>query len=107
MQRSKVSKIARELRIILDRGIDREWGQDPFTAAAFHVCNLQPYFTVEKKGSELVIKHKDKVVAAVIWCDLGVSFDNYYHNHELLYHFLTITLKTVKELAHILPLQEH
>ena len=107
MHRSKVSKIAKELRIILEHGIDREWGFDSYTSAAIHVCNLNNIFTTDIRGSEILISYKDNVIATCIWCDLGISFDNYHHNHPLLYEFLKITLNTVKELRSNYPLQEH
>tara|TARA_X000001388_G_scaffold54853_1_gene40295 strand:- start:106 stop:429 length:324 start_codon:yes stop_codon:yes gene_type:complete len=107
MQGTKVSRIARELEIILERGIDREWAHDPFTAAAYHVCNLQKHFTIEHRGSELLVSRNNKTIATCIWCDLGVSFDSYFQNHPLLYEFLKVTLFTVKELKKESPLQEH
>ena len=105
--KAQENHIARELEIILGRGIDREWSHDPYTAAAIHVCNLQKNFTVEVRGSEMLVSYKGKTIAACIWCDLGVSFDAYQHNHPLLYEFLKITLETVKELRNELPLQTH
>ena len=107
MQGTKVSRIARELEIILERGIDREWAGDSYTAAAYHVCNLQKHFQVEQRGSELLVTLRNKTIATCIWCDLGLSFDSYYQNHPLLYLFLKVTLGTVKELRRDLPLQEH
>lgn len=86
------------LRYILDRGISKDWEQDPLTCAAIHAGNLiAEGYDVKMFASCIVVSKDKEEIAVCVWDDKGIMFSQYEHTPKV-YVFLAVTLNTANQL---------